>query len=112
MAWALAGAASRAAMVAGMAVLPPARADGLGAAAGDVPRPSVIAALVIAAAAGALAMGVGLGAAAVAALLAAAVGACAVGGLALRKFGGRTGDVLGAQQQVAEAAALTAMTVL
>jgi adenosylcobinamide-GDP ribazoletransferase len=48
------------------------------------------------------------GAAGVAAFAAAAVAAVAVGLLALRRFGGVTGDVLGATAKVAETSALLA----
>lgn len=111
--WLLAGfvavaAASRLAVVAAMALLPPARADGLGRGAG---RPG---AAVLVAGFGVTALclaPLGQAAAAVAALM--GLAAALTGGLAGRKLGGQTGDVLGAVQVVAEVAgwlALVAVT--
>ena len=101
-----AGALSRAAMVVVMWALPPARRDGLGAGAGEVPGHVLVAALVIAALASAL-----CGWGALLAIPAAGVAAVIVARLADRRIGGHTGDVLGATQQAAEAAALAALTI-
>jgi adenosylcobinamide-GDP ribazoletransferase len=99
-------ASSRAGMTAVMHALPNARGDGLSASAGRPDR---------------MAAGVGLAVAAVAALLllqgagliAFVIGAGATAGvawLAQRQIGGQTGDVLGATEQVAQAAFLAALT--
>ena len=92
-------AASRAALPVAMLVLAPARADGLGAAAGRPRTPLAIGALAIGllitlAALGPIrgAMAFGLAGAAIFAL----------GVLARRRIGGYTGDVLGAFQQIGE----------
>jgi adenosylcobinamide-GDP ribazoletransferase len=94
---------SRALLPPAMRLLPPARADGLAAAAG---RPSAAAALIaplIGAAITLAALGPGRGALACVAA-AAAVTAAAV--LVRRQIGGSTGDALGAFQQVGEIAIL------
>jgi adenosylcobinamide-GDP ribazoletransferase len=102
-----AAALSRALIPAAMQVMAPARPDGLGASAG-VPDASVAAAAMGLALLAALAGGLGLGT--ILAILAAALGAAlAVVAVARRVLGGYTGDVLGAVQQVAEAAALLAV---
>jgi adenosylcobinamide-GDP ribazoletransferase len=92
--------ASRAVLVAALAAMPAARADGLGKAAAGVGAWRVVVALVL----GAAALG-GLGAAAAlktgVAMLAAAL---ALGWLAYRQIGGQSGDVLGAMQIVTEIA--------
>ncbi|RVT85647.1 adenosylcobinamide-GDP ribazoletransferase [Rhodobacteraceae bacterium CCMM004] len=100
-----AGMVSRAAIVAAMRRLPPARPGGLSALVG---RP--------AATGEALALALGLagavvlcGAAGLGAALAAAAAAVGLGQLARAKIGGQTGDILGAVQQVAEIAALTVL---
>ncbi|MEL0019285.1 MAG: adenosylcobinamide-GDP ribazoletransferase, partial [Rickettsiales bacterium] len=92
-------ACSRAAIGPVMALMGPARADGLSAAAG---RPSggqaaagVAVGFVIAA------FAVGFGEALFLLALAAAI-ACLIAGLAKRQIGGQTGDILGAAQQIAE----------
>ncbi len=97
---------SRAALAAMLHALDPARRDGLGAAAG---RPALdqtqmavglgVAILVIASLFASLPAGL------LALVLAGAAGLC-VAGLANRKFGGYTGDVLGALQQTIEIAVL------
>ena len=91
--------------------LQPARADGLGASAGTPSRSDAM-----------LALAVGAGIAVLAGLLFAGIGASlfalavagivALGGLevARRRFGGYTGDVLGALQQIVETAMLVAFT--
>jgi adenosylcobinamide-GDP ribazoletransferase len=94
-----AGAVSRAALPALMTALPAARPDGLAATAGQ-PHP------LRAGAAGAAAVLVALVVLPVAAaslgLLVVLVGAWALALLAYRRLGGRTGDVLGAAQQLGE----------
>ncbi len=104
-----AAAASRTVMVAIMAWLAPARADGLGAASG-VPGAGTLAC-------GALisigvAFAVAPAAVAVGILLTVAAVGTAVAWLARRQIGGHTGDVLGAAQQVSEAAALVVAVAL
>lgn len=98
-----AAALSRAGMVAGMAAMPPARADGLGRAAG---RP-VVGQVALALASGWLPFAFG-GSLALAFLPPmACLGAQAlVAAKARRALGGQTGDVLGAMQQAGEVAAL------
>ncbi len=101
-----AGAASRAAIPVVMRVMPAARADGLGAAAGVPDRDDVALGLVLAGAIALIAVGLA------SALVALAVGAAAAAGvasLARRQIGGHTGDVLGAVQQAAEVAVLFAV---
>jgi adenosylcobinamide-GDP ribazoletransferase len=99
---AAAGAASRAACLAPLLLLPPARADGLGRAA--VPsgiEAREIGAAALAFAAAPLLAGFSLSACLLAALLA-GVGVRALCVWADRMIGGQTGDVAGAAQQVAE----------
>jgi adenosylcobinamide-GDP ribazoletransferase len=102
----LVAAISRAGALMPLALLPPARPDGAGAAAGRLEGSALAAAwgsaLVIALGAGLVALG--LVHALVAALLS---GAAALGVVALarRAIGGQTGDVAGAAQQCAEVAA-------
>jgi adenosylcobinamide-GDP ribazoletransferase len=106
--WALAAAMvaaaalSRAAMAGVAWALPPARPDGLSAATG---RPPAGAAALAAGIAGGLAL-VSLGLTAVAAGAAAALAAAWIARVAHRRFGGQTGDILGASQQLAEGAVL------
>ena len=102
----LVGALSRAAALTPLALLPPARPDGAGAAAGRL-DPNALAAAWISALVIALALGlVALGLAhAFAALLMSGAGALAMVALARRAIGGQTGDVAGAAQQLAEIAA-------
>jgi adenosylcobinamide-GDP ribazoletransferase len=99
----LVAALSRAAALAPLAALDPARADGAGAAAGRLDpgafAASCGAALVIAVIAGILATGFWR---ALAAAVASAIGAAAMTALAGRQIGGQTGDVAGATQQWAE----------
>lgn len=97
-----AGALSRAPMAVIMALLPNARGSGLSQLTG---RP----ALPTAALAAALALAAGLALVGWQALAAAAVAAVLCAGLALSaraRIGGQTGDILGASQQIAEAAVL------
>jgi adenosylcobinamide-GDP ribazoletransferase len=98
-------AASRGLIPAAMRLLPPARADGLGAAAGTPPR-------AVAGIAGGIAVAillVGLGpSTGLVALAAAAAAVFAAVRLARRRIGGYTGDVLGAFEQIGEIAILLA----
>lgn len=98
-----AGALSRGGLALILQAVPPARTDGLGHGAG---QPAPEAALVAAAIAAAIAwVAVGL-VAALAALVVAGLACFAVALLARRAFGGQTGDVLGAAQQITEFAVL------
>ena len=107
MALSSAGAASRAALTWPMALVPPARTEGLGVAAG-VPTSAEAAAATLAAAA--LVLVTAGGSAVLFALAAAAAGTGLISGLARRKFGGQTGDLLGAAQQVSYVAVLLALS--
>jgi adenosylcobinamide-GDP ribazoletransferase len=102
----LVAALSRAAALTPLALLPPARADGAGAAAGRLDSSALVAAwgsaLVIALALGLVALGL---AHAVFAALMSGVGALLTVALARRAIGGQTGDVAGAAQQCSEIAA-------
>ncbi|MEW5728732.1 MAG: adenosylcobinamide-GDP ribazoletransferase, partial [Pseudomonadota bacterium] len=89
---------------AAMQVMPPARADGLGAGAG-IPDASMAA---LAAVIGLMLCAAGLAWAAPAAIVAAVAAAMAAVLVARRAFGGYTGDVLGAVQQATEIAILVA----
>ncbi|MBV9813999.1 MAG: adenosylcobinamide-GDP ribazoletransferase [Acetobacteraceae bacterium] len=99
----------RAAMVLPLALLPPARADGM--AAGLAAPPPAACALAFAVAVATAFAWCPPGQAAVA-LAAASLGALAVTALARRQLGGQTGDVLGAAEQVAECAAFTVLASL
>jgi adenosylcobinamide-GDP ribazoletransferase len=103
------GAASRTAMVGLMAALPPARGDGLGAGAGT-PETWRLATAV------AIPFGLALAlldpGQALALLATGAVVAAVWARVARRCFGGQTGDVLGAGQQLVEAGMLLAVTVV
>ena len=92
-------AASRAALPCAMLVLAPARAEGLGAAAGQPSMPLAVAALAIGLLVSLAALGPGRGLVAIG-LAGAAM--FALGVLARRCIGGYTGDVLGAFQQIGE----------
>jgi adenosylcobinamide-GDP ribazoletransferase len=98
-------AASRAALPCSMLMLAPARAEGLGAAAGRPSTPLVIAALAIGLLVSLAALGPLRGLVAIG-LAGAAM--FALGVLAYRRIGGYTGDVLGAFQQVGEIVMLLA----
>jgi adenosylcobinamide-GDP ribazoletransferase len=102
----LVAALSRAAALTPLALLPPARADGAGAAAGLLDSNALAAAwgsaLVIALALGLVALGL---AHALAAALMSGAGALAMVALARGAIGGQTGDVAGAAQQSGEIAA-------
>jgi adenosylcobinamide-GDP ribazoletransferase len=90
---------ARAVMPAVMWFVPPAKPDGLSAAAGLPP----VASVVIAAVLGAIALGLGLGPGAGAiAVLVVLVAAAVVARLSIAQIGGQTGDVLGAVELVSE----------
>jgi adenosylcobinamide-GDP ribazoletransferase len=95
--------AARAALPAFMRFVPPARSDGLSSGAGQPPVQSVAIALGL----GTVALGLGFGAAVmlVGILVLLAIGAL-LARLAREQIGGQTGDVLGALEQMAEAALL------
>jgi adenosylcobinamide-GDP ribazoletransferase len=92
-------AAARAPMPAFMRLVPPARADGMSAQAGEPPRASAVAAGVLGIAV--LMVCLGLAAGLVAALLV-ACGFAAMAWICRRQIGGQTGDVLGALEQLGE----------
>jgi adenosylcobinamide-GDP ribazoletransferase len=93
------GAASRAGLPLALALMPAARTDGLGRAAGAAMGPAQAALLI-----GALFLLVlGPGTALAIALAMAFAGAC-LAALALRQIGGQTGDVMGAMQIITECA--------
>ncbi len=96
-------AAGRAVMPAFMALLPPARRDGLSASAGQPPLGSVAAAAVLGVLILILCLGFGHG---LAALIVLAIAAALIAWLSLHQIGGQTGDVLGAVEQVSEIAIL------
>lgn len=98
-----AGALSRAPMAVLIATLPNARGTGLSHLTGRPPHGAVIGALAIAASFALLATGVTL----IPMLLAAAGTTAAIAHAARKRIGGQTGDILGASQQLAEAAALS-----
>ena len=95
--------AARAALPAFMRFVPPARSDGLSSGAGQPPVQSVAIALGL----GIVALGLGFGASVmlVGILVLLAIGAL-LARLAREQIGGHTGDVLGALEQMAEAALL------
>ena len=104
-----AAAASRTGMVVIMAGLAPARTDGLGASSG---APGVATTTSGVAIALAVAFAVAPAAVALGVVVAVAVAGAFVAWLARRHIGGHTGDVLGASQQVTEAAALVVAAAL
>jgi adenosylcobinamide-GDP ribazoletransferase len=99
MALIVAHAASRAILPAFMYLVPPARFDGLSAAAGRPPAQGVVAALALGIACLLLAFGPKV---AVIALLMLALAALVLARLAIKRIGGQTGDVLGALEQIGE----------
>ena len=103
------GAASRAGIVSVMAVMPPARKNGLGVGAG---QPTSMVAMTAAALAVVIALIILPFGAAFWALVAVGVGCAFTGWLAKRQIGGQTGDVLGAAQQAAEIAALLVLAAM
>lgn len=103
----LAAALSRFAALAPMVLLPPARSDGLSAAAGRPRRASLGAAGALGLVLCLAALPFGLSLLGVVVMVAlSAVAALAVTGIARRRLGGQTGDVIGACQQAAEIAGL------
>ena len=102
----LAAAVSRAACLVPLILLPPARAEGLGAAAARPARDGLGIALGLALVACALAAGASDPWHAGSAAGVAALATFAMCALAKRQIGGQTGDVAGAVQQVAEAGIL------
>ena len=107
----LAGAAGRAFALAPLALLDPARADGLGASVGRLDGgawPAGFGAFLIAAVAGILALGFSEAMLACGLALAAALAMVA---LARRQIGGQTGDVAGAAEQAAEIACLVGLLI-
>jgi adenosylcobinamide-GDP ribazoletransferase len=99
----LAHAAARAGLPAFMALVPPARFDGLSARAGQPTRPS--AAIAVGLGAVILAFGFGPGKALFAVVLLALIGVLTAW-LAIKQIGGQTGDILGTFEQLAETAVL------
>ncbi|WP_104492523.1 adenosylcobinamide-GDP ribazoletransferase [Paracoccus denitrificans] len=107
-------AASRAGMAAGLGLMPPARPDGLGHAAGRPTRGVVLAALALGGAAlllPALCMPHPVAGWAVP-VAAVATAQLWLARRAMRALGGQTGDVLGAMQQAGETAGLVVLTAL
>jgi len=92
-------AAARGVLPAFMVFIPPARASGLSAAAGQPPRESAAAAAAIGVVILGLCLGPWLG---LGALVALAVAAAVLGWLSLTQIEGQTGDVLGAVEQTGE----------
>jgi adenosylcobinamide-GDP ribazoletransferase len=99
----LAHVAARAGLPLFMALVPPARSDGLSAGAGKPAGPNAAIALGLGAIV--LAIGFGPGKAILAVILLAFIG-LATAWLAMRQLGGQTGDILGAYEQLAEIAIL------
>ena len=99
-----AGVAGRGAVLGALLTLAPARADGLAAPLGNAARVNLRCGIGIAVAVTLLSGGLSV------ALAAVGVAAC-LARLAHRQVGGYTGDVLGATEQIAECAALTAMVI-
>ena len=97
-----AGALSRAPMAVLIATLPNARGAGLSHATGKPPRGAMVAALVIATLFALLSTGM----ASIGMICLSALVTVLLARMALSRIGGQTGDILGASQQMAEAAAL------
>jgi adenosylcobinamide-GDP ribazoletransferase len=100
------GALSRAPMALIMALLPNARGEGLSHSTG---RPNAATALVGLILAAVIAFAL-TGWTALPLIFAALLAALAMAGIALRRIGGQTGDILGASQQLAEAACLAVLS--
>jgi adenosylcobinamide-GDP ribazoletransferase len=92
-------AGARAGVPAFMALVPPARSDGLSAGAGQPPGRSVVLALVFGTIVLAVAFG---GSKALAGLILLSLAGLVLARLALRQIGGQTGDILGAFEQIGE----------
>jgi adenosylcobinamide-GDP ribazoletransferase len=95
--------AARAGMPLFMGLVPPARVDGLAAAVGRPPPASTAAAVLLGALALFLALGPAAGSCAIVLL---AAGLALLAWFSIRQFGGQTGDVLGAVEQLGEIAIL------
>jgi adenosylcobinamide-GDP ribazoletransferase len=108
----LAGAASRAFALLPLALLPPARTDGVGAGAGRLEAGHALAAGIVASV---FAIVLGIAALgfwhAILALILALAAALGVTRIARRQIGGQTGDVAGAAQQLAEIACLIGLLI-
>jgi adenosylcobinamide-GDP ribazoletransferase len=100
------GALGRAVAVGLLALLPPARSDGLAAESGGPDRSAAGAGLTLAVVAALVLLPTG---AALAAIAAAAIACAVLAGLARRQIGGHTGDVLGAGEQLGECLVLTVL---
>jgi adenosylcobinamide-GDP ribazoletransferase len=98
-----AGSAARAGLPAFMAIVPPARPDGMSAHAGTPPNESAMVAAALGALALVLALGLGPG---LIALICFAGAGAILARLCIRQIGGQTGDVLGALEQTGEVAIL------
>jgi adenosylcobinamide-GDP ribazoletransferase len=108
----LVGAASRAFALLPLALLPPARTDGLGAGAGRLDaNGALVAGIVALFFAAVLGFGVLGLMRAILALILALAAALAMTRIARRQIGGQTGDVAGAAQQLAEIACLTGLLI-
>jgi adenosylcobinamide-GDP ribazoletransferase len=94
---------ARACLPAFMRLVPGARSDGLASGAGQTPWPSVVAALILGVTCLLFALGV---AGTIMALLLLTIAGVLLARLATHQFGGQTGDVLGAMEQIAEAVIL------
>lgn len=101
------GAASRAGLPLALALMPPARPDGLGRAAGAATGPALVAIGL----AGLVLLAFGPGAALAVALTMALAG-LALAVLSMRQIGGQSGDVLGAMQVATECAGWVALSAL
>lgn len=98
---------SRAPMAVLMAFMPNARGTGLAQSVGRVPRRSAVVAAVIAVGAAAT-----MGMAGAAAVVAVVLVVAALAAVARAKIGGQTGDILGASQQLSEAAGLVVLAAM
>ena len=94
---------ARASLPAFMQLVPAARQNGLSSGAGRPPTPSVIAALILSVVSLLFTLGV---TGTIAALLLLVLAGAVLARLATRQFGGQTGDVIGAMEQVGEAVIL------
>jgi len=102
-------AAARAALPAFLRFVPPARSDGLSAAAGRPPGASAVAAALL----GVIALLLGFGAiGGIVCLLLLTLAGVGTAWLSMREIGGQTGDVAGALEQAGEILVLLAATVL